>query len=89
MRGLVRSWDDRKQRRLHGRYNGWVRRIRWYEGAAGDGIRLQLEDAEGTANLWYPSGGGAAAQQDWDAFKAGTLTVRQALDRRGGERCSP
>ena len=79
MRSPVKSWKNVNERRVGPRrsYNGWTRRVTWYEGPPND-IRLRFEDEEGKINAYYTDK--AKAQQDFDAFSRGelsTATVRQ------------
>jgi len=68
MRGLHKSWDNRKELRIKGRYNGWKRHVRWYQDGPND-IRLNFENEDGTYNRFYTDP--EKSQADWDAFKKG------------------
>lgn len=76
---LHKIWDNREQLRKGGRYNGWDRRVRWYQGAITDSVyvRLRFEDKDGSVTREYATKEGA--QTAWDDFKKGNLTVRKLL----------
>jgi hypothetical protein len=74
MRSQVKSWDNRKELRgKGGRYNGWTRRVTWYEGPDPSDIRLRFEDLEGMTNRFYKTK--EAAQADYDSFRNGATTA--------------
>jgi len=76
MRSLVKVWDNRGELRIGGRYNGWTRRVRLYEG---DGsIRINFEDETGSQNRVYDRA--TEAERDWAAFKNGELTVQHIFE---------
>lgn len=72
MRRKLKTWDNRRDRRVKGRYNGWDKRVTWYEDGIDD-IRLEFEDETGIQNKFYKDPD--LAQFDWDAFKEERLTV--------------
>lgn len=73
-RGLHKAWQDVRP--------GWTRRVRWYVGNSYDisPIRLNFVDPEGECNMYYHTPDQATV--DYDAFKAGELTVMQLIKRK-------
>ena len=69
-RSLLKSWDNRRERRINGRYNSWNRRVRWYEDDLS--IRLCFEDEVGLYNKVYNRKlQEAEAELDWKHFRDG------------------
>jgi hypothetical protein len=66
-RSIYKSWKNGKDER--GRYKPFTRRIRWYQGAEENDIRLHLETEEYAFNV-YPSSQ-TEAEQIFTRFKNG------------------
>ena len=79
MNRLVKTWDNRKERRQKGRYAGWDRRVRWYLNPVTNIVKLVFEDEVGEQRWHYDDRD--EAQNDWEAFKTGTLTVTHIMGR--------
>lgn len=79
-RSPVKSWKNVAERRLGKRksYNGWTRRVIWYQAGTND-IRLQFEEIgegiEGKRNRYYTDKDKAEA--DFKAFTERTLKWEQ------------
>lgn len=68
----VKTWDNRSELRVKGRYHGWCRRIIWYEDQSNN-IKLSLEDKEHKLNILYNNQ--ELAQKDWERFKNGASAL--------------
>jgi hypothetical protein len=73
-----KEWKDNKGPK--GVWKQFTRRVIWFQGA--DDIRLNFSDTEGATNFIYIDA--VVAQQDFDAFKAGTLSVADIFRRKSG-----
>lgn len=85
MRSRIKEWDNRKERRINGRYNGWTRRVIWYEGdclgTGGPDIRLAFEDEEGKFNSYFTDM--RKAQKAYDAFRNDGVSAMTAAAMKG------
>lgn len=75
MRSKLKEWDNRNELRVgkQKRYNGWNRRVQWFDNGDGTDIRLKFQDTDGIWNKFYTSK--EDAQKDWDAFKKGEKSL--------------
>jgi len=68
MFSLKKSWDNRGERRVNGRYRGWTRRIQWLEDGFNNLIKLKLEDGDAYREVVTSWG---TAGTVWQRFKDG------------------
>ena len=80
-RVLSHSWDNRKERRINGRHNGWTRRMRWYCASWSErekDVRICFDDEFGLAHKVYGDRKDDA-ERDWNDFRNKALTTTMLL----------